>query len=237
MLAPARSPGGGTSRSTTLMQRRAAQAGARDRELDAPRTEIDREDSRLAISLFLQEHPRAVRHGRLPNVLRHDLGVPHAGDRRADRREHRRAVGVLLLALDLAPRLRRGRCGAGRRVAICASLALSSSRPSFSPARPGMPARSRAPRRAAGHRARSASRATPTDAAGSFTNVMKSSSVVNVSPNCFALRDVAREQEQPRRVRGCTGSFGFFADEVQDRGDQLRVRRAPTGWSCSRRRP
>src|SRR4051812_6722479 len=67
------------------------------------RDRLRRHDS--PCSVFPQEHPCALGHGWLPDILRNDLGVPDPGDRRADRRKYRRAIGVLLLALDLAERL------------------------------------------------------------------------------------------------------------------------------------
>src|SRR5882672_9037617 len=94
---------GGTSRSTTLSKvapRRPGLATATF-TLHAPRSTAKTRDD---ISVFPREDPRAFRHA-LPDVLRHHLGVPHAVDRGPDRRKHRRAVLVQLLACDLAVRL------------------------------------------------------------------------------------------------------------------------------------
>src|SRR6185503_943630 len=55
--------------------------------------------------VFPLEYPGALGCSRSASVLRDPPGVPDPGDRRADRRKHRRPVGHLLLALDLAPRL------------------------------------------------------------------------------------------------------------------------------------
>src|SRR5574338_1044878 len=95
---------GGTRRSTTLRIAAPRMPGLAIASftLHAPRSTAN---VRVAISVFPQEHPRAFRHGLLSRVLREHLRVPHAGDRRTDRRKHRLAIVVDLLASDLAVRL------------------------------------------------------------------------------------------------------------------------------------
>src|SRR3569833_790185 len=95
---------GGTSRSTKINSDTPRRPGhaTTSKTHHAPRSTALTRD---AISVFLEVDPGPVRDRSLPRALGHHLGVPHAGDRRADRREHRRSILVLLLALDLAVRL------------------------------------------------------------------------------------------------------------------------------------
>ncbi len=212
-------------------QRRAAQARAGDCQLDAPRAEIDRKHTTDAmISLPSgRPTPRSGTGGFL-TFCGHHLGVPDAGDRRADRRKHRRAVLVLLLALDLAPRLRRGRCGAGQTRGDLAAAWPCRARGRASPGRPGSPAVSAARGTALpwglpapGRRARITARP------GSLTNVDE---VVDrreaSSPNCFALATSPASMNSLLRVRGHR-IVRVLRRQVEDRRDQLESSTAPTG--------
>src|SRR5687768_3015996 len=91
----------GTMRSTTLSSVAPRMPGLAIASftLHAPRSTAN---VRVAISVFPQEYPPACGRAGFPAVLWRELPVPHAGDRRANRRIHRAAFIVGLLARDLA---------------------------------------------------------------------------------------------------------------------------------------